>query len=134
MAKKHEVIIVGMGLASLAAAARLNELGVKDIGIYTTAYGGTPYIAAINFVLPDNPYGDTIGQYNDDMIHAGYGINNKTLVQDMAASTMDNKAETSLGPYISQVPVLYYRAYWSGDCKEAGRWPGRKRDSGPYGI
>ena len=39
MAKKHEVIIVGMGLASLAAAARLNELGVKDIGIYTTAYG-----------------------------------------------------------------------------------------------
>ena len=37
MAKKHEVIIVGMGLASLAAAARLNELGVKDIGIYTTA-------------------------------------------------------------------------------------------------
>ena len=89
MAKKHEVIIVGMGLASLAAAARLNELGVKDIGIYTTAYGGTPYIAAINFVLPDNPYGDTIGQYNDDMIHAGYGINNKTLVQDMAASTME---------------------------------------------
>ena len=73
MAKKHDVIIVGMGLASLAAAARLNELGVKDIGIYTTAYGGTPYIAAINFVLPDNPYGDTIGQYNDDMIHAGYG-------------------------------------------------------------
>ena len=89
MAKKHDVIIVGMGLASLAAAARLNELGVKDIGIYTTAYGGTPYIAAINFVLPDNPYGDTIGQYNDDMIHAGYGINNKTLVQDMAASTME---------------------------------------------
>ena len=77
MAKKHDVIIVGMGLASLAAAARLNELGVKDIGIYTTAYGGTPYIAAINFVLPDNPYGDTIGQYNDDMIHAGYGINNR---------------------------------------------------------
>ena len=29
MAKKHEVIIVGMGLASLAAAARLNELGAE---------------------------------------------------------------------------------------------------------
>lgn len=54
MAKKHDVIIVGMGLASLATAARLWELGVKDIGIYTTAYGGTPFIAAINFVLPDN--------------------------------------------------------------------------------
>ena len=30
--------------------------------------------------------------------------------------------------------AVYHRAYWSGDCKEAGRWPGRKRDSGPYGI
>lgn len=89
MAIKHDVIIVGMGLASLATAARLNELGIKDIGIYTTAYGGTPYIAAINFVLPDNPYGDTIRQYNDDMIHAGYGINNRTLVKDMTASTME---------------------------------------------
>lgn len=89
MAKKHDVIIVGMGLASLATAARLSELGRKDIGIYTTAYGGTPYIAAINFVLPDNPYGDTIGQYMDDMIHAGYEINNRTLVSGMTAGTME---------------------------------------------
>lgn len=89
MAKKHDVIIVGMGLASLATAARLWELGVKDIGIYTTAYGGTPFIAAINFVLPDNPYNDTTEQYNDDMIHAGYGINNRRLVKEMTDSTME---------------------------------------------
>jgi len=89
MAKKHDVIIVGMGLASLATAARLWELGVKDIGIYTTAYGGTPFIAAINFVLPDNPYNDTTEQYNDDMIHAGYGINNRGLVKEMTDSTME---------------------------------------------
>jgi len=89
MKNKHEVIIVGMGLASLAAAARLSELGIKNIGIYTTAYGGTPYIAAINFVLPSNPYGDTIEQYYEDMIHAGYEINNRELVKDMTAHTMD---------------------------------------------
>jgi len=89
MKNKHEVIIIGMGLASLAAAARLSELGIKNIGIYTTAYGGTPYIAAINFVLPDNPYGDTVGQYYEDMIHAGYEINNRELVKEMTSHTMD---------------------------------------------
>lgn len=89
MSKNHEVIIVGMGLASLAAAARLSELGIKDIGIYTTAYGGTPFIAAINFVLPDNPYGDTVEQYYEDMIHAGYEINNRELVKEMTSHTMD---------------------------------------------
>lgn len=89
MSKKHDVIIVGMGLASLASAARLCELGIENIGIYTTAYGGTPYIAAINFVLPDNPYGDTIEQYNEDMIHAGYEINNRRLVKEMTANTME---------------------------------------------
>ncbi len=89
MNNKHDVIIVGMGLASLAAAARLSELGIKDIGIYGTAYGGTPYIAAINFVLPDNPYGDTAEQYYEDMIRAGYEVNNRELVKEMTSHTMD---------------------------------------------
>lgn len=30
------------------------ELGIRDIAIYTKGYGGSPVIAAINFVLPDN--------------------------------------------------------------------------------
>lgn len=80
---KHDVIIVGSGLAALATAARLQELGKKDIAIYSTAYGGTPYIAAINFVLPGNYYGDTPQQYFEDMMHAGYEINNKKLVKEM---------------------------------------------------
>jgi aspartate oxidase len=85
---KHDVIIVGSGLAALAAAARLRELTKKDIAVYTTAYGGTTYIAAINFVLPENPYGDTPKQYFEDMMHAGYDINNKKLVEDMTSSTL----------------------------------------------
>lgn len=87
--EKHEVIIVGAGLASLVTAARLTELGIQDIGIYATGHGGTPYIAAINFVLPDNPYGDTVEQYYEDMLHAGYEINNRDLVKDMTEHTMD---------------------------------------------
>lgn len=85
----HDVIIVGMGLASLATAARMHELGVKNIGIYTKGYGGTPFIAAINFVLPDNPYGDTIEKYAEDMINAGYNISNVSLVNDMTKETVN---------------------------------------------
>ncbi|MBQ9566154.1 MAG: FAD-binding protein [Synergistaceae bacterium] len=89
MSRKHKVAIAGSGLAALATAARLQEMGVKDgIAIYANGLGGTPYIAAINFVLPDNPYGDTPGQYAEDMLAAGYAIGNKELVGEMAASTV----------------------------------------------
>lgn len=85
--KKHKVVIIGQGLASLVTAARLYELGEREIAIYGKAYGGTPFIAAINFVLPNNPYGDTIDQYYHDMLNAGYNINNKKLVREMVNNT-----------------------------------------------
>ena len=84
----HKVAIAGSGLAALAAAARLHEEGVRDIAIYASGLGGTPYIAAINFVLPENPYGDTPEQYAKDMLAAGYNIGNKELVHDMAENTL----------------------------------------------
>jgi aspartate oxidase len=87
MNNRHEVIIVGSGLSALATAARLYEQGIRDIAIYATAYGGTPYIAAINFVLEDNPYGDTPAQYAKDMMTAGYEINNSKIVNEMCAAT-----------------------------------------------
>ena len=88
MSRHHKVAIAGSGLAALAAAARLHENGVKDIAIYANGLGGTPYIAAINFVLPENPYGDTPEQYAKDMLAAGYNIGNKELVNEMAANTL----------------------------------------------
>ncbi|GAB6086910.1 FAD-binding protein [Alkaliphilus crotonatoxidans] len=84
---RHEVIIVGLGLGALATAARLYELGKRNIGIYASAYGGTPYIAAINFVLENNPYGDTPEQYINDMLRAGYEINDRELVSSMCHAT-----------------------------------------------
>ena len=87
MNQHHKVIIAGSGLAALATAARLHELGVNDIAIYANGLGGTPYIAAINFVLPGNPYGDTPELYAQDMLKAGYNIGNKQLVNEMAANT-----------------------------------------------
>ena len=88
MSHHHKVAIAGSGLAALATAARLHEEGVKDIAIYANGLGGTPYIAAINFVLPENPYGDTPEQYAKDMLAAGYNIGNKELVNEMAANTL----------------------------------------------
>ncbi len=88
MSRHHKVAIAGSGLAALAAAARLHELGVRDIAIYAGGLGGTPYIAAINFVLPGNPYGDTPEQYAKDMLSAGYNIGNKKLVHEMANATL----------------------------------------------
>ena len=89
MNERHQVAIAGMGLAALTTAARLTELGITEIALYANGFGGTPYIAAINFVLPDNPYGDTPEQYCEDMIHAGYEIGNRELVQDMARHTVE---------------------------------------------
>ena len=86
---RHKVAIAGMGLSALTAAARLTELGYRDIAIYGDGFGGTPYIAAINFVLPENPYGDTPEQYSRDMMQAGYGISNESLVRQMASRSLD---------------------------------------------
>lgn len=85
---KHNVIIIGSGLAALATAARLCELGVDRIAIYARSFGATPYIAAINFVLPENKFGDTPEKYYEDMMRAGYEISNKMLVKEMTANTL----------------------------------------------
>lgn len=89
MTDRCKVAIAGMGLSALTAAARLVELGIEGISLYADGFGGTPYIAAINFVLPDNPYGDTPEQYCWDMLEAGYRIGNPTLVEAMTARTLD---------------------------------------------
>ncbi|WP_296970740.1 MULTISPECIES: FAD-binding protein [Tepidanaerobacter] len=89
MKQHNNIIIVGSGLAALSTAARLTELGKQDISIYALGDGATPYIAAINFVLEDNPYNDTPKQYAEDMMNAGYNINNRILVDLMCNSTVE---------------------------------------------
>ena len=80
----HKVVIIGMGAAALTAAARLYELGISDIGIFGLGSGASPELAAINFVLPGNPYNDTKEKYAEDILNTGYQIGNKALVEEMA--------------------------------------------------
>ncbi len=87
--KKSNVLILGTGLAALTCAARLIELGIDGIAIYAPAYGGTPYIAAINFVVPGNPYEDKNETYCEDMLKAGYMLGNSKLVKTMAERNYD---------------------------------------------
>ena len=87
MDRSHEVVIIGAGISGLVFAARLSELGIHDIGIYCTAFGAAPYVAAINFALKENPYGDSAQKYADDMMKAGYGISNQPMVMDMCLAS-----------------------------------------------
>jgi len=79
--RRHQVLILGGGIAALSCAAALSERGITDIGVYADSYGGSPYVAAINFVLPGNPHGDSVGLYAEDMLEAGYRIADSALVQ-----------------------------------------------------
>lgn len=84
---RYQVMIIGGGLAGLAAAVRLTEQEICDVLVVEQGAGGTPAIAAINFVLPGNPYGDTPEHYAEDMLAAGYHIGDRELVEDMAKAS-----------------------------------------------
>ncbi len=82
-----DVLIAGSGIAGLFAACALVERGAGKIAVLSPGYGGAPYIAAFNAVLPDNPWGDNTNLYCSDMLEAGYHIGNKELVQALGNLT-----------------------------------------------
>ena len=82
--KCYRILIIGSGLGSLIAACRLVEQGETSIAVVTAGLGGTPYIAAFDAVLDENPYGDSLEVYCEDMVKAGYGINDRRLINAMS--------------------------------------------------
>jgi aspartate oxidase len=80
-------LIAGSGIAGLIAACVLFEQGRDRIAVLSPGYGGAPYIAAFNAVLPDSPWGDGPELYCSDMLSAGYGIGNRELVEVLGALT-----------------------------------------------
>jgi len=87
--ESYDVIIVGSGLAGLVAALRIAQESEKiKIVIITRGNGATPYIAALNAVIEPNSWGDSEEQYINDMLQAGYFINDKKLVAKMCRETL----------------------------------------------
>lgn len=82
-----DTIIVGSGIAGLMAACSLWEQGVHSIAVLSSGYGGAPYIAAFNAVLPDYPYSDSPSLYCSDMLSAGYGIGDRELIETLGEQT-----------------------------------------------
>jgi aspartate oxidase len=100
---KHKIVIAGAGLGALTAACRLVKNGCSDIALYAPAHGGTPFIAAVNFVIPGSPYPDSPECYADDMLKAGYGLNDRDLV-----SVMVNHSELTYS-FLSSLGVDFSR-------------------------
>lgn len=85
---QYDVIIIGTGLSGLAVASRLiNDSKSIKIAIVTIGSGASAEIAALNSVMPSNPWGDSTEQYIKDMIKAGYYINDEVLVEKMCKET-----------------------------------------------
>lgn len=83
----YDVIIIGSGLSGLCAAMRVSELKEVKILIIHSGLGATPYIAAMNAVLPSNPFGDSVRQHYLDTMEVGFWINDPDLVWEMCSST-----------------------------------------------
>lgn len=100
--KRYQVIIVGRGLSALTTALRLVEQGITDILVVGPDCGATAAIAAINFVLPDNPHGDTPKRYAEDMLRVGMGVSQEALVREIASRSRDGFAFLSRTGYALQ--------------------------------
>lgn len=81
---QYDVIIIGTGLAGLAAASRLiDESRTIKIAMITAGKGATSYISGLNAVIYPNPWGDSNRQYIQDMLESGCYINDQKLVEVM---------------------------------------------------
>jgi len=84
-----DLIVIGSGLAGLVTALRIAEESEKmKIAIISRANGATPYITVLNAVAESNLWGDSEEQYINDMLQAGYFINDKKLVVKMCRETL----------------------------------------------
>lgn len=84
-ALQAETLILGKGLAGLVAAARLKKLGGKNIVIVGRGHGGSTEIAALNAAMPASPHEDSPERHAADMVAAGYGLSDQSLLPPMCA-------------------------------------------------
>lgn len=88
-ALQAETLILGKGLAGLVAAARLKKLGRKNVALVGRGHGGSTEIAALNAAMPGSPHDDSPERHAADMVAAGYGLSDQSLLQPMCAVLPD---------------------------------------------
>lgn len=84
-ALQAETLILGKGLAGLVAAARLKKLGKKGVVVVGRGHGGSTEIAALNAAMPGSPHDDSPDRHAADMVAAGYGLSDQSLLPPMCA-------------------------------------------------
>lgn len=89
MKKDFNVIIVGLGLAATAAAARMTELGVENIAMFGAGPGASRNAMALNLCTNDNPFLDTPLVFAQDVLEVGRHIQNPDQVYEMTARSQD---------------------------------------------
>ena len=92
MAKPFEVIVVGGGLAGLAASMKLSELGVKVKVFSIVPVKRSHSVCAqggINAAVNTKGEGDSVEEHFDDTIYGGDFLANQEPVKEMTAAAPD---------------------------------------------
>lgn len=87
--KDYNVIIVGLGLAATAAAARMTEMGITKIAMFGAGKGASCNAMALNLCTDDNPYEDSPEVFANDVLNVGRHIQDTQLVAEMTAHSQE---------------------------------------------
>lgn len=82
-----DVLVLGGGLAGFRAAVAAREQGVRTAMAYL-ARGASPFVIGANVPLGHADPCDSTGQFIEDMVQGGYGLNDRRLVEKLAYSAV----------------------------------------------
>jgi succinate dehydrogenase/fumarate reductase flavoprotein subunit len=92
MALATDVLVLGGGLAAHRAAVAARETGA-DVAMLYTGTGASPHVICFNVPLGIEDGRDSAAVYADDMVRGGAALNDRPLVEALAADTPTVLAE-----------------------------------------
>src|SRR5690606_17956602 len=87
-----DVLVLGGGIAGYRAAVAAREADCSVV-LASLAHGASPYVIGANIPLGASDPADGPQVYFDDMVRGGYGLNDRRLVQAMAAQAVPSFRE-----------------------------------------